>query len=57
MFPLRPSSAPTRKKKKQPLLFTATCGAGLEPLVAEEITGSAAPAAVMSWPMAGARMR
>ena len=39
MFPLRPSSAPTRKKKKQPLLFTATCGAGLEPLVAEEITG------------------
>ena len=39
MFPLRPSTVPTRKKKKQPLLFTATCGAGLEPLVAEEVAG------------------
>jgi len=28
-----------RKRKKQPLRFTATCGSGLEPLVAEEVAG------------------
>jgi 23S rRNA (guanine2445-N2)-methyltransferase / 23S rRNA (guanine2069-N7)-methyltransferase len=36
MHRVRPTS---RKKKKQPLQFTATCGSGLEPLVSEEIAG------------------
>jgi 23S rRNA (guanine2445-N2)-methyltransferase / 23S rRNA (guanine2069-N7)-methyltransferase len=35
MHRLRPTA---RKKKKQPLQFTATCGSGLEDLVCEEIT-------------------
>ena len=39
MFPLRPATVSRRKKKKDPLRFTATCGAGLEPLVAEEVAG------------------
>ncbi len=34
MHRVRPNS---RKKKKQPLQFTATCGSGLEPLVSDEI--------------------
>lgn len=34
MYRIRPTS---KKKKKQPLRFTATCGFGLEPLVSEEI--------------------
>ena len=32
-----PAPAIAKKKKKQPLHFTATCGFGLEPLVSEEI--------------------
>ncbi|MCL2458299.1 MAG: bifunctional 23S rRNA (guanine(2069)-N(7))-methyltransferase RlmK/23S rRNA (guanine(2445)-N(2))-methyltransferase RlmL [Desulfobulbus sp.] len=35
---MQPASPIARKKKKQPLRFTATCGFGLEPLVTEEIT-------------------
>ncbi len=34
MLPHHPTA---KKRKKQPLRFTATCGSGLEPLVAEEI--------------------
>ncbi|MCL2789299.1 MAG: bifunctional 23S rRNA (guanine(2069)-N(7))-methyltransferase RlmK/23S rRNA (guanine(2445)-N(2))-methyltransferase RlmL [Desulfobulbus sp.] len=37
---MQPASATARKKKKQPLCFTATCGFGLEPLVQEEITAT-----------------
>ena len=36
MLPAHPQS---RIKKKNPLLFTATCASGLEPLVREEIAG------------------
>jgi len=36
MLPAHPTA---KKRKKQPLRFTATCGSGLEPLVAEEIAG------------------
>ncbi|WP_310600396.1 bifunctional 23S rRNA (guanine(2069)-N(7))-methyltransferase RlmK/23S rRNA (guanine(2445)-N(2))-methyltransferase RlmL [Desulfobulbus sp.] len=34
---MQPVATTARKKKKQPLRFTATCGFGLEPLVSEEI--------------------
>lgn len=34
---MTPSAPPARKRKKQPLQFTATCGSGLEDLVKEEV--------------------